>query len=202
MNNGGKRAAILKATEALIMGHMLQEVTVEQVARAAHVSKGTIYTYFKDKDELFFQLVNEGFEELCSRLGECATGSSAFEERVLAGCREVSKFFVKRRPLMRILTAQEGVGPGLRREMRDRWLQRRQLMVKAMAAILRPGQEEGELRQDLSSETLAEMLLGMMRARGRRVMEFNNREELLSIEQVVDLFMSGAVIGGRAATTA
>ena len=39
-----------------------------KVKSEAKVGKGTIYLYFENKDDLFFQTATWGFEELCELL--------------------------------------------------------------------------------------------------------------------------------------
>ena len=51
-----KRIAIMRAAERLFHNRRFHEVTLEEVAEAAQVGKGTIYRYFADKDDLFFQV--------------------------------------------------------------------------------------------------------------------------------------------------
>jgi len=185
-----KRSAILRAAEEMVRGRGYHEVTMEEVARAAHVSKGTLYTYFRDKDELFFQLATEGFEELCELLRSQSCDELPFRERLLGICRQISSFFRRRKPLMRVVSEHEGRTAGLRREMRSRWKQKRLPMVQAVAAIIEQGVTGGQVRSDVPTAALAELLLGTLRARGRRMQE--EGEELLSIESVVEVFLNGA----------
>ena len=48
-----KRILILKALEDILPGKRFHEITLEEVAKAAGVGKGTIYLYFKDKFDAF-----------------------------------------------------------------------------------------------------------------------------------------------------
>lgn len=48
---------ILKAADKLMATHGVQHLSTHKIAREAGVSVGTIYLYFKDKDELLNQLV-------------------------------------------------------------------------------------------------------------------------------------------------
>jgi AcrR family transcriptional regulator len=185
-----KKSTILRAAEELVKGRRFHEVTMEGIARAAHVSKGTIYTYFRDKDELFFQLATDGFEELCELLGKPEGSDLPFRQRLLDVCRQISSFFEQRKPLMRVMIDQEGRTAGFHREMRGRLKEGRLRMVRAVSAVIERGVTERQVRSDLSASALAEMLLGMLRSRGRRL--HDEGEELLSIENVVEVFLNGA----------
>jgi AcrR family transcriptional regulator len=185
-----KKSAILRAAEEMVKGRRFHEVTMEDIAGAAHVSKGTIYTYFRDKDELFFQLATEGFEELCELLDNRVPEDVPFRAKLLGVCEQISAFFVKRKPLIRVMLEHEGRTASLHREMRGRWKERRLRMVQAVAAVLESGVNEEQVRNDLPAAVLAEMLLGMLRSRGRRL--HDEGEEPLSIEEVVEVFLNGA----------
>jgi AcrR family transcriptional regulator len=185
-----KKTAILRAAEHMVKGRRFHEVTMEDVARAAGVSKGTIYTYFRDKNELFFQLATEGLDRFCELLDDRIPEDVPFDDKLLSTCREISAFFVKRKPLMRVMLEHEGRTASFHRQMRSRWKEKRLRMVQAVAGILELGVAGGQIRSDVPAAALAELLLGMLRARGRRMHQ--EGEELLSIENVVEVFLHGA----------
>jgi AcrR family transcriptional regulator len=59
-----KRKRILEAASELIRMHPYHEVRMSDVAAAASVSKGALYLYFKDKQDLFESVVYRGFSTL------------------------------------------------------------------------------------------------------------------------------------------
>jgi AcrR family transcriptional regulator len=54
-----RRAQLLNAAEVLFLQDGYNATTMERVAASADVSKATLYKYFADKDELFFELVKQ-----------------------------------------------------------------------------------------------------------------------------------------------
>jgi TetR/AcrR family transcriptional regulator len=56
-NGRGKRMDILHAAFDVISEKGLYKTTVEDVARRAQVAKGTVYLYFKSKEDLFVEMV-------------------------------------------------------------------------------------------------------------------------------------------------
>jgi AcrR family transcriptional regulator len=62
-----KRAQILDGARAVFLAKGFDGASMEAIAQAASVSKGTLYTYFKSKDELFTALIaayqNRSLEE-------------------------------------------------------------------------------------------------------------------------------------------
>ena len=52
-----KKKDIALATKALILSKGISNITISQIAKAAGIGKGTVYEYFKNKDEIVFELV-------------------------------------------------------------------------------------------------------------------------------------------------
>lgn len=61
------RDAILSAALNLFSDEGYDNVTMRKIAEKIEYSVGTIYLYFKDRDELFFELHKLGFEEFYKR---------------------------------------------------------------------------------------------------------------------------------------
>ncbi|ADU28238.1 TetR/AcrR family transcriptional regulator [Ethanoligenens harbinense] len=59
-----KREQIAAAARDLFTEFGYRAVSVAQIAEQANVAKGTVYLYFKDKEELFLYLVQEFIDEM------------------------------------------------------------------------------------------------------------------------------------------
>ena len=101
-----KRHLIMQAAEKLFTSRRFHEITMEDVAAAADVAKGTIYLYFRDKEDLFAQTCTAGLEEMCELL-EPVPEEAPFAEQLLGACRQFSEFFERRHQLMRMMQAEE-----------------------------------------------------------------------------------------------
>jgi len=82
----------MQAAEELFTSRRFHEITLDEVAQAAHVGKGTIYRYFKDKDDLFFQTASAGLDALCGLIHDGVPSSASFEDKLLAVCDRISSF--------------------------------------------------------------------------------------------------------------
>ena len=185
-----RRQEIMAAAEKLFTSRRYHEITTDDIAQLARVGKGTIYRYFEDKDDLFFQVATSGFDELCELLERTVPSDAPFGEQLLRACGEIPKFFKQRRQLLRMMQAEEGRMQWAKDSIRERWMARRRKLVAAVAAIVRKGVEEGMVRADVSCEVLAQFLLGMLRTRGRALGDAPPamRRDAL----IVDLFRHGA----------
>lgn len=190
MSRDGKRQQILQAAEKLLANRRFHEVTLGEVARVAAVGKGTIYQYFEDKEDLFFQVTSGAFDELCGLLAKKVRGDAPFEEQILDACEQIAAFFRQHRPLFARIQAEEARMSCSKGRLRERWIEKRVNLVRVVADILRKGIAEGKVRRDIAPETLAEFLLGMVRTRNLR---FENAPESSPpFEMVTDLFCNGA----------
>ena len=186
-----KRDQIMMAAEQLFTNRRFHEITLDQVARAAGVGKGTIYLHFADKDDLFFQVATSGFSQLCEIVERGAVAGGPFHENLLAVCRQISVFFQRRRQLLRMMQTEDGRMAREHGAMRERWLTHRRPLVAALGKILAAGVREGVVREDVPPEALASFLLGMLRTRAREM----EASDDISLDVVVRLFLFGANAG-------
>jgi AcrR family transcriptional regulator len=62
------RKAILDAAERVFSDRGFQFARMEEIAGEAGVGAGTIYNYFKNKEELYITVIDEHFRELCENI--------------------------------------------------------------------------------------------------------------------------------------
>lgn len=63
-----KKERILRATEGLLAEHGFHGLSIQKVAQKANVATGTIYRYFKDKDDLLCQLHDHILASVAQRI--------------------------------------------------------------------------------------------------------------------------------------
>src|SRR6267378_5722340 len=65
-----RRAEILDAAEAVVGSSGWDELTMDQVARKARLSRALLYVYFKDKTDLLFGICGRALATLRQRFEE------------------------------------------------------------------------------------------------------------------------------------
>lgn len=178
----------MMAAERLFTNRRFHEITLDEVARAAGVGKGTIYLHFADKEDLFFQVATSGFTQLCEIVERGTATGEPFHEGLVAVCRQISAFFQRRRQLLRMMQTEDGRLGSDHGARRERWLDQRRPLVTALGKIIAGGVREGVVRPDVPPAALAALLLGMLRTRAR---ELEAADEI-SLDTVVGLFLRGA----------
>lgn len=188
-----KRQRIVQAVEHLFATRQYHEIKLDEVAHLADVGKGTLYLYFSDKDDLFFQTAAGGVEDMCQMLALLPTGAADFREEMLQAVTAISSFFDRRRPLFRMLLSEAERTAGQEGEKQQRWVALRQRQLgktrASLAAIIRQGAATGQVRSDMPPEVLSDYLLGMLRTRARELESVD--ETLRSHETLIDLFLNG-----------
>ena len=180
----------MQAAEKLFRTRQFHEIALDDVAQEADVGKGTLYLYFSDKEDLFFQTALAGFDELCELLRQDATDGVPLRLGLQRMCERVSEFFRARRPLIRLILDEGQRTLGRGGELRSRWLQRRKSMTAVVADFIARGTKTGEIRTDVPPAVLAEYFFGMLRT---RAIELGDRPEASrSHALLVDLFINGA----------
>ena len=67
LRDENKRRLIVQTAVKLFSEQPFHKVRLDDVAEAAGVGKGTVYIYFKNKEELYYSLIYEGFAEMVDR---------------------------------------------------------------------------------------------------------------------------------------
>ncbi len=67
-----RRNSIIDAAEKIFFKEGIDQASMDQVAQEAELSKGTLYLYFKSKDELYRAIILRGFIILKRKLKEAA----------------------------------------------------------------------------------------------------------------------------------
>lgn len=176
--NEKNRREIMAVAARLFSKRPYHEVRLDDVAAEARIGKGTLYVYFRSKDDLFLTLVREGFSsvvnEIRSRLEDPALSAWDRLALLLDGFLAFATRFPHLFQLMRsgVLPAED---PALQRSRRE--------LAKLVEDAIRSGIEAGEL-VDPAPRLTAQFVLSFVRGvilYGPRVDADELRDHLLLI---------------------
>ena len=91
---------IFDSAEVLFSTKEFLDVKMEDIANGANVGKGTIYTYFKSKEELLFKCLINNLDEDQQQMGEFLKSSASFEEKLLVIFNRMYEFMKKKGPML------------------------------------------------------------------------------------------------------
>lgn len=178
-----KRECILAAAQKLFAGHRFDTVKLDEIAAAAGVGKGTLYLYFKNKEDLFLQMAIAGVDDMAARIRQVSEIDTPFRERFFLLGRQMAEF-VKSRSLMFRLMDQKFSGP-----VRNEFLAHHRNLMLAARGFLQKGIDEGALRSDVSAVELHCFLIGPLLFRAK-LTEYNG--EVVDVDALLNLFWAAA----------
>jgi AcrR family transcriptional regulator len=77
-----RKQQIIEAATSSFSLYGYKATTIDQVAKLANVGKGTIYTFFKNKEELFDEIINRLIKEMKRVADESVSTDDSFYENV------------------------------------------------------------------------------------------------------------------------
>jgi TetR/AcrR family fatty acid metabolism transcriptional regulator len=187
---GAKRDAILRAAIDVFAERGFFNAQVADVARAAGVAAGTVYLYFKGKDDLLVSIFERSMREGLTRGRAAVADLDDPRERLLR--------------LARAHLARLGRDRNLAIVFQVELRQSTKFMERFSATLLRDylglireavadGQREGLFRADVKATAMAKMLFGALDEMATNWILSRRRYSLeADADIVVDLFINGA----------
>lgn len=84
-----KKKDIALSCKALVVREGINTLTISQIAKTAGIGKGTVYEYFKNKEEIVFEIANIMMQEHSQKLHEQLMEQRSTKEKV----KKFSEFF-------------------------------------------------------------------------------------------------------------
>lgn len=144
-----RERAILEAAKGVFLEKGYDAATMEEIAERAELGKGTLYSYFRGKEEIALALLSEGVEELFRRVEE-VLGEEGDPAEVLKRLGRVYfQYYRENRAFFRIFVfgRRRGPGPVIPRELLEPQIQRGKRCMEGFAEVIRRGMEEGRFRR-------------------------------------------------------
>lgn len=175
---------IIKAGSQVFAEHGYDKTDMQSIADRAGVSKGTIYLYFQNKEELFFQCVRAGVDQLMAYIDEAIDVVPDFIDRLPLAIRAYLRYFDEHPELVELIIQE-------RAKFRDRkqstYFEHKATHARNFTEDVRTGIRAGRLR-DLPVErvvdVISDLLYGTMFAnhfRGRLKALEEQAEDILDI---------------------
>jgi AcrR family transcriptional regulator len=179
---------ILNAAYERFVGVGYAEVSMQQIADAAGVTKATLYHHFKSKDDLFGAVCRREMQRMRAGIGQQLAAGGAFRARL----ERVARFFIEHASRADVMRLMSDLDRHLTPEQRHEYmhgeptpdLPLRELFEEAFAA--------GELREvehDLAVTLFFSMLFGQIKFAMRAPERRKVTPDLATA--IVDIFLRG-----------
>jgi AcrR family transcriptional regulator len=140
--------SLQEATMRVIARKGMAATTMQDIADEAGVAKGTIYLYFRDRDELVEKTFENAVTELHTRVDAVLDAAAPLEERLRKSLAEAIRFFHENGQFFRLYIAQrfpEGT-PQQQAKQKRHCDQYKSRMVK-LAGVFEEAMNRGEIRR-------------------------------------------------------
>jgi len=155
------REAILAAAERTFGRLGFHDAKMADIAAEAGVAAGTVYNYFKNKDEVFASILQRGQERMLALHAGHAEVSDPIE-RTRLRLRDTFAFLEEHGVLFGVFVRLGGITDYFqKRAIEDHFDHGYTEGVNRTQAVIREGIASGQLRGDIPVEDLSALLLGL-----------------------------------------
>jgi AcrR family transcriptional regulator len=171
--------------------------SVQQIVKAARVSKPVLYYYFKDKAGLFSALVDQAHDERFRLMQEAAERGKTLAGKLEEIATAIFEFSVRNRELMRLAFATAFAASG-EAPAQTRCSEKGKRAFGFIRSLIESGQASGELDRSFSVDELAMGFYGQLNSHVMvRLLVPECTLDRHTARQIVKLFLEGA--GGQCA---
>jgi AcrR family transcriptional regulator len=135
-----KRERILGAGLSLFAHQPYQSVTMDRVAAAAGVAKGTLYLYFESKEDLYLGILSDGLETIARNYQASVDPADSVQNRLRRAIEITIAFYDQRRDLLRLMATEEPRMAEARNRLIDEWRERG---VRFFTSLIEEGARSG-----------------------------------------------------------
>jgi AcrR family transcriptional regulator len=151
---------VLDAAWDVLGNKSYDATTVEDIARAAEISVGTLYQLFRSKEDIYRELVNRQQRRFFEIVGERVDRARTPIDRVYATVRAHMELFAEYRKQWSLyLKASSGFSREIKDELSETVFGDHMAFLKRLTAICEEGLERGDFRPGVPPDLLAVAIL-------------------------------------------
>ena len=146
-----RRNDIIDAAEAIFARKGVDKATMGDVAKEARLSRGLIYFYFKDKDDLYLAIMLRATQTLRGYFEQAVASGKNGYEKIRAIGRAYVAFYQSRPSYFHAMADFEArvIDASNPLESEAECLLEGNKVLEMMAAAIREGIEDGSIREDI-----------------------------------------------------
>lgn len=180
-----KVAAIYKATLSLVKERGLAGITMSDISKEASIATGTLYIYFKNKDELIKALFSECREKSAREYFAGINATASFEEKLQTVFANIVQYKMKHFDVSAFLE-QSYHSPFVC--VTD--LKKKQKALNPLFALIEDGIEKKKIK-DVDADLVLTYLFGIVNEMVKKAYFSNKKLSTEIIGQVYAMFRDG-----------
>lgn len=154
-----KHERILQAAIRVFARNGFFNSKVSEIAKEAQVADGTIYLYFKNKDDILIRLFEDKMNEIIANLERRLEGVEDPLEKIRIYIRAHFEVSHEHHDLMEVITVELRQSAKFMKEYDNKPFNR---YLRIMSDLIREGKEAGLIRKDVSPGVYKRALFGML----------------------------------------
>ena len=182
-------AEILEAARKVFARKGFDSATVDEIAEAAGVAKGTLYLYFQSKRDIYLEALRRGLAALIEETSRNMEAAPTAAEKIRAFIATRVRCTEENRDFVAIYLSEFGniSAENVHKEFRSLYMRQ----AKALEAVLREAAEQGQIRAvrpDLAGLMVYELTRGLVT---QRLLGYCKGTAHEDIETLFDLIWHG-----------
>ncbi|MBI9092761.1 MAG: TetR/AcrR family transcriptional regulator [Desulfobacterium sp.] len=184
-----KRCRILRAAEAVFAEKGYEKAKVAQIAKTAGVAEGSIYDYFKNKENLLISISSHRLTAITSQLAATVQLTCP-----LARLRRFLRLhfcsFLKNRDFLKVFIMDSLMN---RKFYQSEALDVHRTYIASLAELIRDGQAQGVFKKEINPRVFCNMFMGAFIHMALRWILFPDRpvDKMKEIDHLTDIFSRG-----------
>ncbi|MFA5338509.1 MAG: TetR/AcrR family transcriptional regulator [Candidatus Omnitrophota bacterium] len=187
-----RRSDIFKAAEHLFAVKGYHKATIRDIAKEAQYAIGTVYLHFKDKEDLYFALLEEKLKSLIFISKEKTGQTKDAKEKLEICVQESLNFFENNQNFFQIFISEQNDTIAERKVMGSSIGAE---MDQYMVDLIKYAQSHGVISRDFNAEQIADVFVSILKTISLKWLKKKNseKESLIAFSDVIiRLFLNGA----------
>jgi AcrR family transcriptional regulator len=186
-----RTAGILEAARKIFANRGFNQATVDDIASAAGVAKGTVYLYYQSKREIYFAALRFGLEQMYSKLDEELKKAATPQEKLRTLIAVKLGYFDDNRDFFKIYYSELGnicIHPGtIDNEFKTLYLEQ----AKVVESILKEGARKKVIlpvRAEQAAFAISDIIRGVVT---QRVLGWSKSRISQDVDFIFELIWKG-----------
>lgn len=190
-NRNGKSELILRAAAKVFAQSGYFNAKVSDVARAAGIADGTVYLYFKNKDDLLTSIFSWAMGEFLNRARAQLTELKEPREKLRSFANLHFSLLEQERDIAIVFQIELRQSTKFMEQFSITYLAE---YLQMLREIIEEGQRSGSFRKGINSKLMAKLLFGMLDEMATNwVLSHGNHSLATMADSVLDIFFNGVI---------
>jgi AcrR family transcriptional regulator len=183
-----QRAQAIRSAAAVFAEKGFHGASTKDIAERIGIKQGSLYYYFKSKEEALGEVCLYGIEDYVHRMGSISASNQPFEAKLLATVTSHLSSYRERNEALKVHNDERLYLP---EEKRQKLHELGSQYRKSLQGIFQEGVSNGELRDSIDCHFAAQAVIGICNAWGDIIVREPDLDIFDVTQKCVDLLLNG-----------